>query len=350
MLLKYHFFFFIYFLLNQTASGQIDLSGTWKGLLRQHIMGSFTDSPYQLHIEQLNDSIYGTAYIEASEFLSIYAKMHFSGKILADSIYITEDEFLEGTDLNDAVGWCIKKLSLSHTLAKTGFQLKGNWSGYSSSNGKPCRPGIVLLEKETGKFQGIVKDSTSGALLNANVFIFNRSKREKIGKFETYQDEGDFRFFANESDTYQLLITSAGYHDKTYLLNINKIGFQDTLFMQPVKIGDLLEIGYVQFQQSSAIILSSSLSKLNKLAKFLNENKNIKIEISGHTSNEGDPEKNKALSLKRAKAVATYLIEKNIAKERLATKGFGEEVPIANNDLPQGRKKNRRVEFRVLLL
>ncbi|MBT29488.1 MAG: hypothetical protein CMO01_07475 [Thalassobius sp.] len=345
---KQAFLLIFLFLNTLKLSAQIDISGEWKGLVRQHIMGSFTDSPYQLEITQDGNLISGIAHIEASEYLTIYAKMSFTGKIEGDSVFITEEKFLEGTDLSDAVGWCIKHLRLKYQLAKTGYQLKGNWSGYGNSNGEPCKPGIVLMERETGKFTGILQDSITQELLSSTVYVYNLTKKQKFAILETYENEGEFKFFADSTDTYQLLITASGYHDKDYYLNTNEVGLSDTIQLKPVNTGDLIDAGNVQFQQSSPIILEQSLPKLNKLARFLNENTDLKIEISGHTSNEGDPEKNKALSLERAKTVANYLIQKGIDQDRLSMQGYGSERPIADNNTILGKKKNRRVEFRVL--
>jgi outer membrane protein OmpA-like peptidoglycan-associated protein len=74
----------------------------------------------------------------------------------------------------------------------------------------------------------------------------------------------------------------------------------------------------------------------------------LRIEISGHTDNVGSKSYNKKLSEKRAKAVVDYLVDKGIDKSRLAFAGYGFAQPIASNDTPLGRQKNRRTEFKVL--
>lgn len=327
---------------------QINISGEWKGLLRQNIMGSFTDSPYQLTINQKADSIFGIAYIEASEFLSIYAKMSFTGTVKQDRVLITEQAFLEGTDLNDAVGWCIKKLVLVHIRGKNGYRLKGNWSGYSNTTKKDCQPGILFLDKESAKFTGLVQDSITHHLLEANILVSNLTLKEKKGIIKTYKNEGVFKFFADTAYTYQIYITSKGYHDKLIRLKLTKEGMSDTFLLNPITEGDLVVFGNVQFKKSTAYLTTASESSLNRLVNFLSNNPKIKLEISGHTSNEGDPIKNKTLSLERAQAVINYLAEKGINKERLTPLGFGEEKPISDNSTVSGRKLNRRVEFRVI--
>ena len=61
-----------------------------------------------------------------------------------------------------------------------------------------------------------------------------------------------------------------------------------------------------------------------------------------------EDEKNKQLSLNRAKAVADYLIQKGIDPVRLSVKGYGAAIPIASNDTDAGRQTNRRIEFRIV--
>ena len=70
------------------------------------------------------------------------------------------------------------------------------------------------------------------------------------------------------------------------------------------------------------------------------------IEVGGHTDNTGNADKNQKLSEKRAAACVDYLVQKKgIAASRLTSKGYGQDKPIADNKTPNGREKNRRVEF-----
>jgi len=332
-----------------TSKAQVNLEGKWTGQLRQHIMGSFTDSPYQLQINQLGDSLYGIAHIEASEFLSVYAEMAFTGRIKGNKVYITENKFLEGTDLNDAVGWCIKELTLTHIKSEKGYRLKGNWEGYANNNGKACKPGILYLDKLSANFTGYIQDSLSKKMLGAEVYVLNLTEKEKTAALETYQGEGIFNFYADTANWYQILVKAEGYHYKIHRFKPEQEGAVDTLLLSPLQGGDLLAFGNVRFMQSTPYLVKDSETILQRLKTFLKENKSINIEISGHTSNEGDPDKNKQLSLERAETIANFLIQEGIEANRITTLGFGEERPIASNASLSGRKRNRRVEFRVII-
>ncbi len=87
--------------------------------------------------------------------------------------------------------------------------------------------------------------------------------------------------------------------------------------------------------------------ELDKLIQLLNENPNLKVEISGHTDNVGSPADNLVLSNNRAKAVVNYLVSKGINTNRLSFKGYGETKPIADNKTDEGRAQNRRTEMKV---
>jgi outer membrane protein OmpA-like peptidoglycan-associated protein len=72
-----------------------------------------------------------------------------------------------------------------------------------------------------------------------------------------------------------------------------------------------------------------------------------KVTLIGHTDNIGDPAGNKAMSLDRAKHIRATLVKKGVAQNQVIVKGLGESKPIASNDNPRGRYKNRRVEVRL---
>jgi outer membrane protein OmpA-like peptidoglycan-associated protein len=103
----------------------------------------------------------------------------------------------------------------------------------------------------------------------------------------------------------------------------------------------------LEFATGKDIIKPVSLPSLNELAGLLKQHPDWVLTLSGHTDNQGDPQKNMVLSEKRSKAVANYLIKKGVKPENIITEWFGDTKPIADNNTPQGRQKNRRVEMKV---
>ena len=72
------------------------------------------------------------------------------------------------------------------------------------------------------------------------------------------------------------------------------------------------------------------------------------LQISGHTDNVGDAQQNLVLSKKRAEAVKKFLAGHGVDALRLSVLYFGESMPVASNDTPEGRQKNRRVEMVII--
>jgi OOP family OmpA-OmpF porin len=101
----------------------------------------------------------------------------------------------------------------------------------------------------------------------------------------------------------------------------------------------------IYFGSGKADLLPESYEELGLFVDLLNNNPSWEIEVIGHTDNRGDEEKNKILSLARAKAVVKYLVDNGIREERLLFTGKGSESPVTTNDTEEGRQQNRRVEF-----
>lgn len=84
---------------------------------------------------------------------------------------------------------------------------------------------------------------------------------------------------------------------------------------------------------------------LNTLVKALEENPDIRIKIDGYTDFIGSEGYNLELSVKRAKAIKNYLVDRGVKSSNISIEGYGKQNPIANNATAAGRAKNRRVEF-----
>ncbi len=104
----------------------------------------------------------------------------------------------------------------------------------------------------------------------------------------------------------------------------------------------------INFRTNSAKLAGGSSRTLNGAVKVLQQYPEMRMEISGHTDDTGDPDHNRVLSQERADAVKNYLVGKGIAAERLEAKGYGPDKPLADNSTRAGKAKNRRVEFTPL--
>jgi OmpA-OmpF porin, OOP family len=104
----------------------------------------------------------------------------------------------------------------------------------------------------------------------------------------------------------------------------------------------------IYFDTDKADLLPRSNVELNQLLQIMVDHPNLKIEVRGHTDNQGGFEHNMQLSKRRAQQVVDFLVLSGIARTRLQSAGFGSTKPLISNDLEENRQLNRRVEFQIL--
>lgn len=112
-----------------------------------------------------------------------------------------------------------------------------------------------------------------------------------------------------------------------------------------VEAGKKIVLEGVTFASGKSTLEPSSEIILEQAYNTLIENPDIVVEIQGHTDNTGKRATNLKLSQARADAVKAWLVKKGISSERIVTKGYGPDKPIADNNTAEGRQKNRRIEF-----
>ena len=101
----------------------------------------------------------------------------------------------------------------------------------------------------------------------------------------------------------------------------------------------------IKFDSGKATLKPESMGVINEIAKMMQQYPDINLSVEGHTDSDGEDAMNMQLSGQRAETVRNKLIELGISNDRLASKGFGEDVPVAENTTPEGKANNRRVEF-----
>jgi OOP family OmpA-OmpF porin len=100
----------------------------------------------------------------------------------------------------------------------------------------------------------------------------------------------------------------------------------------------------ILFQTGSATIDPESNARLDRVVEYMTHRPSVRIRISGHTDNVGDPRRNQTLSQQRAEAVRAYLVSHGIDGSRVEAIGYGDTRPVATNDTEAGRAQNRRIE------
>ena len=200
---------------------------------------------------------------------------------------------------------------------------------------------------------GRVYDVQTGKPLQARVEIFEGSTNDKHFESITDAADGSFVAFLPELSTlnsqlstiFALSAQREGYIP--YTMSITTPGDSILVGLTRIAKGNSITLNNLYFDYDSDKILPTSNAEIERLSLFLKRNKQVCIEIIGHTDNQGSKSYNLDLSQRRANALMNALIKKGISADRLTSKGMGSTQPIATNDTEQGRAQNRRVEILI---
>jgi outer membrane protein OmpA-like peptidoglycan-associated protein len=192
----------------------------------------------------------------------------------------------------------------------------------------------------------------------------NENKRPLEARFELIELEGGEKIVESTANLNGKFLVCLPY-GKEYALNAVYEGYlfysenfklnksadfkpiEKDVPLQPIKIGGKVILKNIFFDVNQYDLKSESKAELGKLKEFLSKNSSLKIEIGGHTDDQGSKSYNLELSRNRAKAVSDWLITNKISKNRLSYKGYADNEPIMSNDSLEGRSRNRRTEFKI---
>ncbi len=196
---------------------------------------------------------------------------------------------------------------------------------YDSETGKPLKAFITIEDLTTGK-------------------VWFKSMSDDSGRFTVVLPSGKlYGISAQPVDSLHYAFQS---------LNFDLKGLKEyeekrvEVPITPIKKGESFVLKNIFFDFDSARLKPESKLELDRLVQLLKRRPDLRIVIEGHTDIIGSEEYNQKLSERRAKAVAEYLISRGIDPKRIRTVGYGSRKPIAPNDTPEGRAKNRRVEIK----
>jgi len=229
------------------------------------------------------------------------------------------------------------------------FGVKLNIGGLKRSKPDKYRPDldIVAPDKKPFVLEGRVSDAENGFPINAVVTMYEGSNPVE----SVVTKIGGFTLKPNFGVKYTIEAKAFGYQTKTENVSFASSApnpYPYNVKLEKIETGQAIVLENILFEKASAVLLPESFPELNKLLEFLQSAPDVKIEIAGHTSSEGDDSYNLKLSQGRAEAVSAYLIDKGIDESRIVAKGYGETKPVATNESEDGRKLNRRVEFKII--
>jgi len=199
-----------------------------------------------------------------------------------------------------------------------------------------------------------VVDAESQSPLNARVRL--QGLRDNVIVASTPAGDGvtDFTIAGPQEKQYRLSVELDGYVFVNETVTLPGAGTEPrtinrTVALRKLAVGVSGVLRNIYFDFDKWSFKSESYNELNKLERMMQQNPNIRVEISGHTDNIGTKTYNMYLSRKRAEAVKDFLTGKGIDARRIKATGYGETRPLASNDdEKEGRELNRRVEFLVI--
>lgn len=204
----------------------------------------------------------------------------------------------------------------------------------------------IAQEQEEILAQGKVSDSRTGKGVRAAIRYSSIPTGSIFGRF----NDSTFSFPIFGTAKYQITAEANGYNPKTVIVDPKDMNDEKKV-LRDISLtpkGQTIILNHLIFAQGKAVIDPKSYGELDEVVQMMKENQKIEIRLEGHTDNVGSPKANLDLSQKRVDAVKKYLVENGISKGRIETKAFGGSQPLKNEQTPEAKAMNRRVEMRIL--
>jgi outer membrane protein OmpA-like peptidoglycan-associated protein len=204
---------------------------------------------------------------------------------------------------------------------------------------------------------GVITDVETGEPLKADIELFDIISDERVALVSSDAENGRYLIVLTEGSEYALYVNEEGYLFNSASFNMDRDSTASMeklapivrdIALTPIREGSVSILNNIFFDTDKYALKDKSTTELDKVVRFLKQNPDVRIEISGHTDNVGTPSYNLELSSKRAEAVYNYLVSKGIDTQRLAAKGYGQTAPAYPNDTEENRRRNRRIAFRIL--
>ena len=240
-------------------------------------------------------------------------------------------------------------INASGTVAYIASDKDGGFGGldlYSFVLDDQLRPNPVTYIK------GHVRDAFSGEPLAARIEMIDLNTKQLLTSTSSDPQTGSYLACVHTGGNILLNVSHPDYPFFSENFQIEKTytelsPYLKDISLQPTDVGTVVTLKNVFFDFDKTELKPESFVELDKLVSYLQQNL-LRIEIGGHTDNQGSDEYNDRLSENRAKAVYDYLVQKGIPANRLQYKGYGMRVPVADNSTEEGRAANRRTEFKII--
>ncbi len=208
--------------------------------------------------------------------------------------------------------------------------------------------------------KGKLVDAKTGEPIAAKIIYEELPEGKEVGIVYSNPETGEYEIHLPGGKLYGVRAESAGHISENQnldLRNVTKDGEvrSQNMQLEPIEVAKIepdamIQLNNIFFDFDRAVLKPESFPELNRIVQLMGERGTLEVEISGHTDSTGPEQYNLGLSERRAKSVVRYLTEKGIGQDRIKVTFFGESKPLESNNTIEGRRKNRRVEFKILKL
>jgi hypothetical protein len=197
----------------------------------------------------------------------------------------------------------------------------------------------------TTKLKGSLKDSLTGDPFKGIVSVIDLSNGIEVAP-KYIRPDGTYEFDLIDNNDYLLVIQGEDFFRVEEKFHLDG---DTTMDMETPSLKyNKWRFNTLEFENGRADILPEMQTDLDKVVNFLVDHPTFKLKISGHTDSDGNADSNLKLSQRRADAIKQYIVEKgSIDPSRIEAIGFGNQKPIIEENTPEAKKINRRVEFEI---
>lgn len=211
-------------------------------------------------------------------------------------------------------------------------------------------PQEIYLGENLTVTGGKVFNEKTGEPIDATLSLVSLTNDSTLYEFKSDGKNGEFMMLYPNKGISGLYVEKKGFLPKIYNVERDKLQNVKDLNVElvPVASGEEFVFENIFFDFDKYELKPQSMSSLKRLIKFLVENPNVNILITGHTDNVGSPGYNLQLSLQRAESVQQYLIEAGMHPGRVMVEGKGDKEPVVPNTTAENQALNRRITIKVL--
>ncbi|MBL0912496.1 MAG: OmpA family protein [Bacteroidia bacterium] len=320
--------------------------GAWFASARN----DFKDRIYQTTIREINIYLDGTLFDATTKEILPNTLVHIINEKTGEVIEVTTDSLGKYTAKLD------KNADYRITAEKENYELveEGKLTTRGVTEGKILPSDLYLRRSVMESEITFIDKKTQQPLAGVSGTITNKTNGKKIAY--TTDANGKAKVKLETNSDYDLFARKKGYLDMNRKFSTdNELTAELDIDadMQPIEKNIKFEVRDIFYDYAKYTLRSESMSELDKLAGFLIENDNIRVELSSHTDSRGSDKSNQSLSQKRAQSCVDYLLSKGVSTSSIIAKGYGESQPVnrCKNGVEcseEEHQQNRRTEIKIL--